>query len=211
MTISTYSDLQDEITDWMARNDLSAKATTCIQLAEARLNRVLKPVETSSTLTATPASHFISITALSMVEPIGLFLTTDGNEAEIPPLRAGRFPYSNTSGRPDNYAVEGDVIVFNRPADQAHTFRFRFKQRFALSDAATTNWLLENHPDAYLAASIVWGKAYVSDQSIVAWKAMLDEAIPEIRNYIARQNPAVLVVDDALATIGRGYREWELE
>lgn len=211
MTITTYAELQTEIGDWMARNDLSGKATTYIQLAEARLNRKLKPVETSATLAATPSSREIDISSLSMAEPVGLFLTTGGHEVQVPPFRSGTFAYSDTTGRPDNYAIADDEVVFNRPADQAHTFRFVFKQRFALSDSATTNWLLDNHPDIYLAASIVWGKAYISDDAVIAWKAILDEGLPEVASYISRQKPSRLGVDGALATIGRGYREWQLE
>lgn len=209
--ITDYTSLKAAIADFLARSDVTASAPMCIQLAEARLNRMLKPVECNSNLTGTAGQRHISITSLNVVEPMAVFLTTDGDEVLIPPLREGTFPVSDTTGRPSNWSRNKETIVFDRPLDQAHTFRFRYRQKFALSDSSPTNWLLTNYSDVYLAASMLWSNVYINNpQKSVEWKILLDEAIPEIRSVIARSYRAVLTVDPALATIGRRYYQWEL-
>jgi hypothetical protein len=212
MAISNYSELQSEVADFMARSDISTKATTCIQLAEAKLNRELNPVETDTELTGTVDSRRIDISALALVAPIALFIEIDGDELQLTPKADGTFPYDDTSGEPKFYALDGTNIDFDRPLDQAYTFRFRYRQRFALSDAAPTNWLLVNHPDVYLAASILWGSIYVKSMPEgQVWKSILDEGLPEVRSIIAQSKRAVATYDAGLSVRHRYYDGMTLE
>jgi hypothetical protein len=94
-------------------------------------------------------------------------------------------------------------VDFDCPLDAAYTFRFRIKQRYALSDSATTNWLLTYHPDIYLAASILWGGGFTRDlETASGFKSLLDEGIPEVRRVIAEMNRSELTVDAALQPAG---------
>lgn len=205
MAISTYSELQTAVTDWMARSDLSGNAADFIMLGEARLNRELNPVETDATITGTQDSRRIDISAQSCVEPIALFLAETGmDEVELTRKTDGTFPYLATAGKPSFWAVDGTNIDFDRPLDASYPFRFRFRQRFALSDSATTNWLLANHPDIYLAATLIWGGLFTRSSDIGStFKAILDEGIPEVRSLIAQSKRGTLTVDAALYDIGR--------
>lgn len=201
MALDNYSDLQSEALDWMERAGQSGKAPLWIKLAEARLNREIPAVETDTTLTGTAASNVISISAISIVQPIALFLAESGrDEVEIDPAVEGLFPVLATSGRPSQWSVDGTNINFDRPLDSAYPFRFRYRERFALSDSATTNWLLTNHPDVYLAATLMWGAGYNQDWANgQVWKSVLDEGIPAVRNTIAQSKRSTLKVDPALA------------
>ena len=60
MAITTYTELKSAIADYMARSDLTGNVEDFIALAEARLNRLLKMVETDATLTGTAASRRIA-------------------------------------------------------------------------------------------------------------------------------------------------------
>lgn len=51
MALSTYAELKASVASWMERADMTAVITDCVTLAEARLNRELGPVETTSSLT----------------------------------------------------------------------------------------------------------------------------------------------------------------
>lgn len=210
MSITNYTELRTAISDFMARNDITGRAATCIQLAEARLRRELKPVLVDAPLTGVPGSRSISVTSLSVNKPEELYLNTDGPERLLPPLND--FARHDTPGVPSNWTFANATIILDRPCDTAHTFRFRFRQNYALSDSAPTNWLLTNHPDVYLAASMLWGNVYVQNAPEAAgWKILLDEAIPEIRGEIARQQPSILAVNPAMATIGRlNHYDWFL-
>jgi hypothetical protein len=202
MAITTYSELQTAVTNWMARSDLGGEAADFIALAEARLNRELKPVVSDIDLTGTIDSNRIDISAHSVVSPMALFLAESGSD-EVPLLRKmdGTFPYLDASGRPSIWSIDGTntYIDFDRPLDAEYPFRFRARTRFALSDSAPTNWLLTNHPDVYLAATLVWSGLFTRTDSVVSsFVAILDDGIDGVRNQLAQQNRAVLTVDPAL-------------
>ena len=49
----------------------------------------------------------------------------------------------------------------------------------ALSDSATSNWLLERHYDLYLYGSLVQAALYLKDDP-TAWATLFDSALAEI-------------------------------
>jgi hypothetical protein len=205
MALGTYSELQTAALDWMERSGQTTQVVDWIALAEARLNRDLGAVETDTTLTGVLSSRRIDISALSIVQPIALFLA-EANEDEIKvQIKSdGSFPYLDETGKPGFAAIDGTNIDFNRPLDAAYPFRFRYRQRFALSDASPTNWLLTNHPDIYLAATLMWGAGYNEDWSNGSvWKQTLEEGVPSVRNTIAQSKRGVLTVDKALQGYSR--------
>jgi hypothetical protein len=215
MALANYAGLQAEIMDWSTRGGLDdAKAPTFIALAEARLNRELGAVETDATLTGAIGSRELNISTLSVVQPIALFGRDPGggDEWAVTNKPDGSFPYLEDTGRPTIWARDGAKIDLNRPCDQSYTFRLRYRQRFALSDAQPTNWLLTEHPDVYLAASLLWGAGYNEDWANgAAWKMTLEQAIPSIRHTIAENNRrGTLTVDRALVAFSHGRRgSWD--
>lgn len=218
MALGTYSDLLASVGDWMARLDLLGNAPDFIALAEARLNRELNPVEVETVITGTIDSRSIDISALGVEEPIALFLSRPNlNEAELTQKAAGTFPIVAVSGMPRYWDREQETIGFDRPLNDAYPFRFRYSQYFRLSNTVPTNWLLTNHPDVYLAASLVWGGLYIQNNQYAAqFQAVLNSGLPEVRHMIAQSKRAILTVDPMLQRIGqplRGYyngsqQEW---
>ncbi|PZR51406.1 MAG: hypothetical protein DI537_56740, partial [Stutzerimonas stutzeri] len=194
------------ILSFMDRNELSGDVPTFISLAEARLNRLLPMVETDAILTGTPGSREIDVSALSIVAPIVLKFIDFGDEYDFTPRPAGAFNNADTTGQPRFWALDDTTIKLDRKLDQAYSFRFRYQGRFALSNAAPTNKLLTDHPDVYLAASIVWGGLYVRDAQIAApYKAVLDEFIEETNRLLARAKRSVLTIDPMFtATCSQG-------
>jgi len=207
MALANYTDLQASALDWMTRAGQTGQVVDWILLAEARLNRELGAVETDATLTGVADSRRIDISAVSMVQPIALFLAEVGNdEVFITPKADGTFPYLTDSGRPSVWAIDGTNIDFDCPLDAAYPFRLRYREKFSLATSAT-NWLLTNHPDVYLAATLMWGAGYNEDWSNGSiWKGILEEAIPSIKNTIAQSKRSVSTVDAALPRIGRYWR-----
>ncbi len=205
MPFTNYTELQAEISDWMARSDISGKAADFITLAEARLNRLLGPVGTTALLTGVQGSQTVDISALAVQEPQNLYVKEGETEYFVVPKPLGTYSTTSIQGRPTIWAIEGDTITFDRPMISAYPLRFVYLGRFALSDLAPVNEFLTNHPDLYLAASIVWGCGYVKDQSVAIWKGMLDEFTAEVSHDNARKKRGQLTVDPGLGTIGR-YR-----
>lgn len=208
MAISTYSELQTAVSDFMDRADVAGNVVDFITLAEARLNRLLKVIETDATLTGVADSRRIDISSLSITVPIALFCVVDGDEEPVVQKADGDFAYSETSFQPSFWAIDGTNIDFNCPLDQAYTFRLRYQGRFALSVAAPTNDLLTKHPDIYLSAAIVWGGMFVRDSGLIGdYKTMLDEFIFETKNTLRQKKRSVLTVDPALTATA--YGAWQ--
>lgn len=205
MALSNYAALQTAVLAFIERTGQTAEAPDWITLAEARLNRELGAVETETTLTGTADSRRIDISSISVERPIALMLAETGyDEVPVLPRADGTFVYRTTSDKPRFYAIDGTYIDFDCPLASAYPFRFRYRERFALSGSVTTNWLLTYHPDVYLAASIVWGHAYnMNFPGASAYKQVLDEAIPSIKNSIAAKKRSVSTVDPALLMAGR--------
>src|SRR5688572_28595496 len=105
MAISTYSELKAAISDWMARGDISGNAADMVTLAEARLNRILKPVVTDLAVTGTQNSRRIDISAHKIVEAIALFVEDTGAPERMLVKKVdGTFPYIDGTGAPRFWA-----------------------------------------------------------------------------------------------------------
>lgn len=203
MAINSYSTLKTAIAEWMDRTDISAsKLSDIVQLAEAGLNRELRMVETDVTLTGTVGSRSVNIAAYDIIDPVAVFLvdTTLGREIELVERGDGTFPYITDNGKPSIWTIDGDNINFDCQLDSDYSFRFRYRGKFALSDSVTTNQLLEDHPDVYLAACIVWGGLYVADDAAIQkWASLLGDFVRGAKHRVAQLRRGQLLVDPALA------------
>lgn len=204
MALASFSDLKTQIGNWTRHTSWAAggEAADFIVLGEAWLNRTLGAVETEQALTGTTSSREIDTSSYSIVRPLNLFLTTDGDEIRIRPKDYGAMPRFSENSRPGAWAWSKNAqkIYLDHPCDQAHTFRLTYRQRFAL---ATTdpNWLLTNHPDVYLAACLVYGTLRAPADGapdVSEWKRLLASSIPQVKKEIAATKRATAKVDKAL-------------
>lgn len=201
MALADYSALKSAIADYLARPDLSSVIPTFVSLAESRLNRLLqlRITEAATTLTGTIDSRSLSLPS-DYIEAISLDLTTSGSFCRLVAREIASLSYAATSGTPCSWAIQGANIILDRPCDQAHTFQFRYRQAFALSDDQPTNWLLTNHPDLYLMAAMVEAHVYqMNEDAAAGWLAKLNMAIEEVMAKEGRsKSRAELRVDSAL-------------
>lgn len=201
MGLANKTELEASVLDWMERPDQTVLVTDFLTLAEARLNRELGLVTTDIALSGTVSSREVDISSVSYTELLQLFLTDEaGDDDEITRKNYANMDFVDDEGQPAEWALKGDdTIVFERPCDEAYSLRLVFNQRFALTDASSTNWLLDEHPDVYLAACLMWGAGYREDwPNGSVWKAIIDEQIPAVRNFITQSKRGLLAVDNAL-------------
>jgi hypothetical protein len=167
MALATYTDLLTAIQTWMARVgdvEISGNQDDILDLAESRLNRVLplNAMRTDVNLTATSGSRFVALPS-DFYEPVSLKLTTFGIETTLKPRVAGTYNRGVYAGVPKTWAINGTNIELDVIANQAHTLILRYRQKFALSASAPTNWLLTNYPDAYLQACLIEAELLAKD------------------------------------------------
>jgi hypothetical protein len=89
---------------------------------------------------------------------------------------------STAQGKPRYYTITGDVFGFLPAPDGEYTAYLRYRQRIpALSSSATTNWLIERHPDIYLNGCLVEAGLFneTPDPRVPAWKSKLEDAFEQ--------------------------------
>lgn len=192
MALANYTDLQAAIASWsFNRTDLPT--TDLITLGETRLNRDLRlrVMETEDELSSTTDSREMALPS-DFLAPIALLRVDSTGRVPMPqllPITAT----SETAGQPDFWAIDGANIVFERPADDEYDFVLRYRAKFNLSDASPTNWLLTNHPDAYLSAALVEAALWAQDDDQASrWQARYQAAIDPILKLEARSRQAAL-------------------
>jgi len=210
MSITTYAELQTAITEWMKRSALSGRAADIITLCESDIKTRFngRTFETNATLTGEVDSRELDSDEgfpSDYKSSVSLYLTTYGDEIKLTKNAAGDFMLDSDSGPPDEWAIDNNKVILDRPCDVAHTFRFRYRQTLALSDSATTNWLLTNFPNVYLTGSLHWAHMYsFKGQDPSQWGQAFNSAIEGVDWNESRDRNAPLQVDPALMLAGGG-------
>lgn len=208
MSISTYSGLQAMVIRFLHRSDLNDLVADFITLAESGLNRVLTlcSMEQTDTLTLPAGSRFIDAPA-GIRKPIALW----AGSVTMPKLTMTlpeNMLVSLVSGPPSQWAIDGERIAFNCPADQAYTVNFRYVKKLGLSDEAPTNWVLREHPDVYLYAALAEAAPYMrDDQRQAVWQAKLEAALVDMRHADNQTRAAApLITEIPTALNGLSWR-----
>lgn len=201
MALDTYANLKSAIASWnIDRTDLPD--SDIVTLAEARLFRELqlRTMEAETDLTGVVDSRYIALPS-GFLEPIGLFINISGSGREELEFVPADIESVDATGQPEYWTIDGTNIAFERPCDQAYSFTLRSLQSLtALSDSNTSNWLLANHPDLYLAACNVEAAMWLEDDDQIArWQPRYAEALLSVNNQANRSRSlATLRVDPAL-------------
>lgn len=212
MAIGTYAQLQTAVANWLHRADLGPQVPDFITMAESRLNRRLnlRIMETDAALTTTPGSRYVSLPA-DMDTPIALWLETWQPRQKLTNQLPEQLQVdAATPGVPVYWAVDNAQIAFQRPAAQAYGLTFRYRRKFALSDAAPTNALLTQYPDVYLYATLLEAAPYLRDNpSIPLWQDRLDRAVKEIQANDADTRALAPLVTE-FGALGMGRRRFNI-
>jgi hypothetical protein len=175
--ITDYASLQTAISDTLDRADLPV--TTFIRLAEAAIGRELRHWRMESREEAAVLARFVALPTgwketvrMSISGGADLDLVSD---AEMASMRAR----NSTGGSPLFYALTAGQIELYPAPDGNYTLEHVFKAAVpALSDSNTSNWLLDEAPDAYLYGALIHSAPYlVEDARLSTWGALYTSAI----------------------------------
>lgn len=169
-TIGGYIDLVAAINAWLDRDDLSDRVPEFLALCEARMNRHLRTVlqETAATWTVTSGAYELPQNYRKMRR---LFVADTPNReiVEVSPQSVvGR--YDGTPGVPEAYYIEGRTLNLAPPPLDTIDLGARYWSRIVpLTSTDDSNWLLEEHPDAYLTGSLLEAAIYIRDDEAIAF------------------------------------------
>ena len=182
MAITTYSELQTAVANWLNRQDLTSRIPEFIALAEAGFNRSLRVIDmetrdsgTSSDGTVPVPTDWLETRTLRLSSPTnGQQLLEYASEQQWDDLET-----QGLTGTTRYYTIiNGEFQVLPTPSSSV-TYIHRYYAKIpALSDSNTTNWLLTKSPDLYLYASLLAAEAYLKDdERLPIWKSIQDEII----------------------------------
>ena len=187
--VGTYAQLQTEIANWLDRTDLTATIPTFIALAEANFNRVIRQPDMitkddsfsiAGRYTTLPTDTLEIVRSVLDLTPVIVleYMTPEELSERRVSLTGGGKPYYFTTVGGSTNQLE----VLRSP-DSTYTASIIYITRIAaLSDAATTNWLLTSHPDIYLYGALVEAEPYLkNDDRMPMWTSRLDKALNDLR------------------------------
>jgi len=183
----TWAELQTAIQDFLNNTVqiTSTRAQQMIAFAERRFNRLLRVPEMEDAVTASVTAGTITLPT-DFLELRAAYLTTDPKtplEQMSPAQLRGSYSAAAT-GQPQNFALQsGSEIVFGPTPDTTYTIVINyFKKIPALSGSNTTNWLLTDHSDLYLYASLLHAEFFGwNDDRLPLIKSAVDEMMGELR------------------------------
>ncbi len=183
--ITTYAELQDAVADWINRPEIEARLSTFVQMAEADMNRRVRHWRMEERSTITANDRYLQL-PLDWVEAVRVSTTVDGvtRRLELAPHAAmldSRTEAAGVAGVPKYYLLSGGEMELFPTPDGDYTVEMIYVGKIpALSDANTTNWVLENYPDAYLYGALTKAADFVADPRGGVWQPLFEKAIAEM-------------------------------
>lgn len=182
--MQTFAALKSSIADFLDRQDLTAVIPTFVALAEADMARKVRAIPMETRFTATLDAQYSALPA-DWLETISIRINGADKRlvlaslAEIADLRARS---DDEAGEPTHYAhVAGGLELYPTP-DETYTAELVYYAKpTALSADASNNWLLTNHPDAYMYGALIHSAPYLKDDPrIEVWASLYTNAIASI-------------------------------
>ena len=187
MSIATYSELNTAVANWLDRDDLTASIPDFITLCEARFNRALRirAMETKESASTVAGQRGLALpTGYIQMRNLQINSTPITPMQYVTPEIYDRLYGSTTTGTPEIYTILSDEIQLGPIPGSVQTIEMLFYKKFdALSDSATTNWMITNAPDVYLYGSLLEAEAFVgNDPRVQLWAQGFETAINSLQD-----------------------------
>ena len=191
MSITTYSELQTAVSNWLNRDDLTTYIPDFITLAEVRIKRDvakmnLVGLEKRATTTTTSGDEYVTTpTDMLSVKSIKInsspvrrlrFMSLDALEEHYP---------STSTSKPYAYALVGTEFRLAPIPDSAYTLEIAYCHSPAvLSGSNTSNWFLTDTPDLLVYASLLEAEPFLkNDARIATWQTMYNSALQSLESF----------------------------
>lgn len=190
----TYTELKNQIADFLNRTDLDAAIPTFIALSEAQTERQLRVRQMLATATITIDSELETLPS-DFLETRSLVLNTN-------PVRAlnfrtidsmAMFKASNPQqGTPTDFTVIGSNFQLLPAPDTSYSATLTYYQSIPrLSNTVASNWLLDKAPDIYLYGALINSAPYLKeDARIQTWATYYQGAIDALSTEDDRASTA---------------------
>jgi len=218
LALTTRSELISAIEAWLRRPSVAAMVPDFITLCETDMQRRLKVAEQelTTTLTVTQGNTSVALPTgfhgVRRVRLIQSFGNTDLWPVALAPSDSQNW---NVEGAPLAYSFIGSTMSVRPVPNTTYTLEMNYYGKFTpLSVADPTNWILEEHPDAYLYGSLLHSAPYLgTDVRLPLWQSGYDNAIAGINredfekrgSQLQRQTEVAHVTNRGYYNINGGY------
>ena len=182
MALANYTDLKASVADFLNRSDLTSVIPDFVTMAEADFNRSLRVREMSVRTQGQISGQYVKLPD-DFLGMRNIDLMTDPvtpleykNLQNLDIHRAG-----DATGKPIYYSILQNSIEFAPVPDGTYTLEIVYYQKVPTLSANTTNWLLDNHPDAYLYGTLQHSAPYLQhDERVGLWAGKYQQIIEQI-------------------------------
>ena len=191
MAISTFQELQDGVSNWLDRSDLSARIPEFITLAEAQMNRMLRIRLMEGRYTASTVkgqrnyalpTDYRQMRALRInQDPIRVLQYLSPQNMDS--VWAGSY-----TGTPCAYTIVANDIRLGPSPDSVLELDIDYYRAVSpLSGSNTTTTMLTQNPDIYLYGSLMAAEPFLmNDERLAVWGALFDKAVRNMESQDAR-------------------------
>lgn len=196
-----YTWLQATVARWIRRSDLTADIPNFIQLAELRISgdltaRLQTNVTTLSTTAGAP-----TVTLPSDLNSVRTLANPNyGTLAYLTPEAFDARYTDQTPGLPRHYTILGSVARLGPAPDAVYALECVYLADVAplASAVGGVNWLITQHPEVYLAATMCEACTFVRDTAqLQIWEAKYEAAVTSLNKTDWNAPGALTVRADA--------------
>jgi len=187
MALTTYTTLKASIANWLNRSDLSSEISDdFIKLVEADFNSKLRirKMIAQTTITIDSETEALPTDFLQVRDFYILSGSTKHPLRYMTPSQMDQVKGTSRTGLPSSYTILGDTFRFMPKPDSSYTGYINYYKKFsALSDSATTNYILESHPAIYLYGALFHAANFlggVNPQQVQTWSQMYQTAMERL-------------------------------
>lgn len=187
MALSNYTDLQAAVASWLHRADLTANIPDFIALAEARIARDLRlrsQVTSANIITVANQRSASLPTGWLEFENVTITGTPDQQLTYVNiQYLDTKYPGNGDTGKPVVHSIEGQSILMGPTPDAAYTISTLYYKRWDALATVSTNWLLTNHPNIYLFATLAEAAPFLMDDArAVMWETKYASDVRALEN-----------------------------
>ena len=185
MSLSTYSDLQTSIANYLARSDLTSQIPDFITFAENRLRRELRIRQMLKSVTTATVANDSTVELPADFLQVRDFVVMTNPLTPLSyssPSSLSNDPRASEVGVPKSYTILANDFQMSPVPDGVYTVKLLYFAAPAyLSSSNTSNVFLTAAPDALLYASLIEAEPYLmNDARINTWGTMYDRAIASL-------------------------------
>lgn len=179
-----YDWLLASVAGWLHRTDLTAMLPDFVMLAEKRINADLQARLQNVTVTLTTTSGSSSLDLpddLNTIRALSLPGTVGRIDYLAPSALADRY-VSTQAGPPRHYTVIGGALTLGPTPDAAYALSLVYDGSVpALADVGGSNWLIAQHAEIYLAATMCEALLYTKDaDALQTWEPKYQSGIANL-------------------------------